>query len=375
MKISLINDTIYRYASGDPSAVGGAERYMWLLTRAMAARGWSATIGVPSALEPGERAEIHGVRFVGLERSHLVRAFSAFLAAERPDWCHWFGADHLLGPLVAVAKLAGTRTVFSAQFDLDVHPRHALYRRPRLWPLYAAGLAGSSRIFLQHQRQLAELPARWRPKSTTVPGIVEPAADFVPHGDRRPYVSWVGVLRQPKRPDLLIEIARRLPSIEFVVCGGVSAHRSPPGYGDMMRKTLETVPNIRYLGHVAPDRAIDVIARSALLLSTSEREGFPSVFLEAWAHGTPVVSLGVDPDGCIATRRLGVVSNGVGAAADDITALVASADRRQEAALRCRAHVAAAHSADAAVAIVKRALAMGGAHPAAEASPHVAERA
>jgi glycosyltransferase involved in cell wall biosynthesis len=375
MKISLVDDTVYRYASGDPSAAGGAERYMWLLTRAMAARGWSATIGVPSALAPDERTEIDGVRFVGLERSHLVRAFFAFLAAERPDWCHWFSAEHLLGPLVAVAKLAGTRTVFSAQFDLDVHPRHALYRRPRLWPLYAAGLAGSSRIFLQHQRQLEELPALWRPKATTVPGIVDLAADFVPHRDRRPYVSWVGVLRQHKRPDLLIEIARRLPSVEFVVCGGVSAHRSPPGYGDMMRKTLEAAPNIRYLGHVAPDRAIDVIARSALLLSTSEREGFPSVFLEAWAHGTPVVSLGVDPDGFIATRGLGVVSNGVGSAADDITALVASADRRQDAALRCRAHVAAAHSADAAVAIVNRALATGGAHLAAEASPQAAERA
>ena len=46
MKIVYVNDVVYAYATGDPSANGGAERYGWHLTRALANAGWSVTVGV-----------------------------------------------------------------------------------------------------------------------------------------------------------------------------------------------------------------------------------------------------------------------------------------------------------------------------------------
>jgi glycosyltransferase involved in cell wall biosynthesis len=356
MKIALIDDTIYRYASGNELASGGAERFMWLLTRALVARGWSATVGTWSALAPGERRHIDNVDFVGVDRGISVRAIYRFLAAEKPDWCHWFGASQLLGPAVAAGKLTGTRTLFSAQFDLDVHPRQALHARPRWWPLYALGLFGSERIFVQHHQQYLALPAVLQRKACVVPGVVNVPEDFRPHKLRAPVVAWVGVLRQPKRPDLLIELAQRLPSVEFVVCGGPSAHRSPPGYGEMMVRKLKDVPNIRYLGHTPPARAIEIIGEAALLLSTSDGEGFPSVFLEAWAYGTPVVSLQIDPDGLIASRRLGAVSHGLELAPKAITTLLESDDIRQETALRCRQYVSQRHAGPVVADFVERAL-------------------
>ena len=305
MKMVLVDERVYGYASGDPLVAGGAERYVWLLTRALVASGWSATVGVRTALKAGERVRIDGVEFVGIGEGQFFAVFYRFLMSERPDWCHWFCASHILGPAVAIGKLTGTRTIFSAQFDLDVRPREALSSRRRLWPLYALGLIGSSKIFLQHREQYAELPTRWQSKAYVVPGVVNLPDVVTPHARRRPYVAWVGVLRQPKRPDLLIEIARRLPSVDFVVCGAPSSHRSPPGYGERIIDDFKAIPNLRYLGHVPPDRAIEIIGDAALLLSTSDGEGFPSVFLEAWANGTPVVSLSIDPDRLIARKRLG----------------------------------------------------------------------
>ena len=38
MKIVFLNDLIYAYAIGAPSAVGGAERQQWLLARALGQR-------------------------------------------------------------------------------------------------------------------------------------------------------------------------------------------------------------------------------------------------------------------------------------------------------------------------------------------------
>src|SRR3989442_1797651 len=123
MKIVFVNDSIYAYASGDPSAIGGAERQQWLLSRALAGAGWAVTIGVRERLEAGKRRTINGVDFVGIGQGPFLLAFYRFLVSERPDW--WYGrcADHLLGPIVQIAKFARVRTIFSAASDTDVHPR------------------------------------------------------------------------------------------------------------------------------------------------------------------------------------------------------------------------------------------------------------
>ena len=356
MKIVFVNDMVYRYARRDPGAVGGSERYQWLLARALAAFGWATVVGVRRGLDAGARNRIDGVDFVGIGRGQFFVALYSFLAAERPDWCFWFGSTHQLGPAVAIAGLTGARSGFSAQFDLDVLPRQALTERRRFWPLYALGLEGSRSLFLQHQGQFAQLARRWQPKAHVVPGVVEVPDSFEPHATRDPYVAWVGVLRQPKRPDILVDIARRCPNVRFKVCGGVSAHRSPPGYGERYAAELAKLPNVEYLGHVAPEIAIEVISHAALLLSTSEAEGFPSVFVEAWAHGTPVVSLQVDPDHVIRRFGLGFVPESATTAPGEIERFINAPEERQAAALRSRDYVQQTHSASAVAARVDQLL-------------------
>ena len=356
MKIALVNDVAYRYAAGDTAAVGGAERYQWLMARALAAHGWEAVVGVQSALPAGRRIRIDGVDFVGIGSRSFLSTLYRFFSAERPDWCFWFGSTHWLGPAAAVASLAGVRTAFSAQFDLDVLPRQALSERQRFWRLYAWGLAASRTIFVQHRGQYEQLPPGLRSKTHLMPGVVAVPASATPHTTRRPYVAWVGVLRQPKRPELLIEIARASPTTEFVVCGGASTHRSPSGYGERIIGELTRVPNITYLGHASPQRALDVIANAALLLSTSDAEGFPSVFVEAWAHGTPVVSMKIDPDRVIQRYGLGVMTPSVGTATGTILRLINSSSERHAIGARARDYAMRVHSGGAVAQRIEQAL-------------------
>ena len=72
MKIVFIEDGIYAYASGSPWAVGGSERSQWLLSRVLAAGGWSVTVGVREAMKMGAREVINGVEFVGIGQDRFL---------------------------------------------------------------------------------------------------------------------------------------------------------------------------------------------------------------------------------------------------------------------------------------------------------------
>jgi len=152
------------------------------------------------------------------------------------------------------------------------------------------------------------------------------------------------MLRQPKRPDLLLEIARKAQNLRFIVCGGPSTHRSPNGYVTPIVDALKNLPNVDYRGQVAPDNAHKIIANASVLLCTSDGEGFPNIFLEAWASGTPVVSLTVDPDHVIERKKMGVISKNVDNAIADLTALINRPEHCEEIAVRSRQHVAETHS-------------------------------
>jgi glycosyltransferase involved in cell wall biosynthesis len=348
VKILFFNFTngVHAYASGDPRAVGGAERQQWYLARSLASAGWEVIVGLlgPSNAANGE--VIDNVRFVRLPayRGLLapVQRFVALyrlLRCEAPDWLYWRCASYLFGPAVAIAKLASVKIVFAAAFDTDVQPRRALTERRGLWPLYAWGLSMCERIFVQHSGQLHELPAKLQSKAAVVQNIIDLPRGVKQHVDREPYVAWVGMLRQPKRPDLLLEIAKRAQHLRFKVCGGITDHRTPEGYGTLVAERLAQLPNVEYLGQVAPSVACEVIANAAALLCTSDGEGFPNTFLEAWTNGTSVVSLRVDPDQILTRFQLGCLSLDSEKAGDDLTRLVDSPQQREEISVRAREYV------------------------------------
>ena len=351
MKIAFLNDLAHEYAVGGANALGGLERNIWFYSRALAATGWTVKIGVRGSLKGNERQVVEGVEYVGIGHGQVLAAWYRFLAAERPDWLYWGGADHLWGPLVELAKLAGVRTVFAAALDADVEPHRAAIRRSRLWPLYAWGLWRADRIFVQHTGQLMRLHPRMRGKARVLPKVclLPPTVKF--HAQRQKYVAWVATLKQHKRPDILVDIATRLPDVKFVVCGGPTDYLTTADYGRQMVHALTNLSNVEYRGRVSSEEANQVIADAAMLLCTSDIEGFPNTFTQAWANGTPIVTLNVDPDNLIEQKGLGAVSRTIDRAVSDIVTLLGSADRREEIAARAKRHILDNHNPAAVVGI------------------------
>lgn len=103
-----------------------------------------------------------------------------------------------------------------------------------------------------------------------------PAAFFPTVGG---YVAYVGRLSEEKGYDLLVDVARRHPEIEFRLAGA------------LRDGCEENVPrNVRLLGHLSKDD-LGAFLRDACLVALPSRcyEGFPMTILEAAAYGKPVV--------------------------------------------------------------------------------------
>jgi glycosyltransferase involved in cell wall biosynthesis len=117
-------------------------------------------------------------------------------------------------------------------------------------------------------------------------------------------ILWVGRLSEEKRPAWMVRLAREVPGSNFEIVG---RSNNDSAFGRSIIRQLESLRNVRWRGYVPHCEMVAVYRRAGLLLCTSESEGFPNVFLEAWACGKGVLS-SVDPDSVITRFQLGRVA-------------------------------------------------------------------
>jgi glycosyltransferase involved in cell wall biosynthesis len=113
--------------------------------------------------------------------------------------------------------------------------------------------------------------------------------------------------------------------------------------------------NLRVEGAVPHNRVMDLMSSAILLVNTSELEGFPNVFLEAWSCGTPVATLGVDPDGLIHDEGLGWVCDSVDELARLLVYLRSNPHEVERVGQKCRHFVRVTMTADGGVDVLEQA--------------------
>jgi len=120
-------------------------------------------------------------------------------------------------------------------------------------------------------------------------------------------IVWVGSIRKVKQPHLIGDIAKKLEKYEFIIIGGKVDNELD--YYQKFIRSIEGVKNIRYIGIKNNNEVIQYIQNSTFLLNTSEKEGFPNTFLEAWYNYTPIISLFVNPDNLLTDNEIGFYCN------------------------------------------------------------------
>ncbi len=317
--ICIVAHFAYGAISGERAGhFGGVERQASLLAPWLLSRGYRVSLLTWDEGTPGDE-DIGGIRVVKMcRRDAGVRGIRFFhprwtslcrgMRKADADLYYQNCAEYVTGQVALWCARNDRRFVYSVASDPDCDPKLPKLRTVRERVLYRYGLRHADRVVVQtrtQQRMLKEgfgVGASILPMACPAPRenrMEAPDAGAV--GAFR--VVWVGRLSRIKRPEMFIEIARATPDVSFEVVGAPDREDE---YSSGLYRSTEGLANLTLHGRLPRERMDAVYRGASVLCCTSESEGFPNTFLEAWSHGLPVVST-VDPDGVIASRRLGAV--------------------------------------------------------------------
>lgn len=317
--ICIVAHFAYGAITGERSGhFGGVERQVSLLAPWLASRGYRVSLLTWDEGNPGDEniggvrvvkmcrrdAGMHGLRFFHPRWTSLCEAMSRADA----DLYYQNCAEYVTGQVALWCRRKRRHFVYAVASDPDCHPALPKLRTLREKVLYRYGLRHADRVVVQTRTQKEMLregfgiDARILPMACPTPPE-GPSSERERGGSGRFRVLWVGRLSRIKRPEMFIEIARTMPEIEFDVVGAPDREDE---YASRLYRSAAGIRNLTLSGRVRRDGMAAIYRGASLLCCTSESEGFPNAFLEAWSLGLPVVST-FDPDGLIATRRLGEV--------------------------------------------------------------------
>ncbi|MEM9056867.1 MAG: glycosyltransferase, partial [Pseudomonadota bacterium] len=270
---------------------------------------------------------IPGLRFFHPRMTSIWRAFEAADAAVYYQSC----AGMMTGLVARYCAAHDRKLIFRIAHDTDCVPGEELIRFSRDRVLYRYGLKRADFISAQGVHQ-QELLTKHHGLDSAVTNMAVEVPSLTGSADKDIDVLWVNNLREFKRPDLAIELARLLPERRMVMIGGPVPGRER--YFEEMRAAAAEVPNLEFLGAVPYAEVNEYFHRTRVFVNTSDSEGFPNSFLQAWVRAVPVISF-FDPDGLIASRGLGAAPAALDAMQAAVVTLLDD-DTRAPVATACR---------------------------------------
>jgi glycosyltransferase involved in cell wall biosynthesis len=350
--------------------VGGAEVQQSILSRALAEAGFEVSM-VCNDFGQADGVRVHGVT---VYKSHRLdqgipvvrflhpRLSSTWSALRRAnaDIYYTRSSSMLTGIVAAFCRRHGRKSVYAAASDVDFVPaRQPLRFRRDRW-MYEYGLRHADAIIVQNAFQQETCIESYGRRSIVIPSAYAPPPGAA--ADENGTVLWAGTVRDYKQPELLLEIARRLPQHRFVMVGGPGGGRpQDQRYFDGVKREAASLRNVEFSGFVPYAGVEAYFNRARVFVNTSRYEGFPNTFLQAWARGVPTVSF-VDTGSRQALEPVYAVVRDVSEAAREISRLMLDDDHWRSASARCRAHYWAYHSMGSVTARYAKALtALGGA--------------
>jgi len=327
--------------------IGGAEVQSYLLASELARRGWNVTYATPqdSTLSREQRERVQPMKLSEFPVGKMKSAIDVFkvirhLGAINADVYYQRGENVLTFPAACAAKLRHAKFLWASSMDVDCGPGKFWKRLRDKFVFYdPRSLAGGLNAKIKDRvnawsKKSADLVLvqteanRQRvADSYGIDAHIFPTVHALPNAtvekESPPVVLWLASLKEWKRPELFIALARDCQDIHarFILAGRTVSRKYP----DTLLRMMEGLENIQYAGPLSFHESETLIGKASIFVNTSEaQEGFPNTFIQSWMQGTLVLSLEVDPDGYLMDRGLGFKCDSVENMAQKIKELLSS---------------------------------------------------
>ncbi len=252
------------------------------------------------------------------------------------------GAQRALYPVSIIANCFGAKVIFFGASDVNFIPYKAAVGNKINHTLYNRALRNVHFIIAQNDYQKTELFRNYGRNCLIIPNIWD-GTSMVKEESSKYDVVWISNFRRLKRAEWVLDLAKLLPNISFAIAGGPNT----PDYYELIKSKADLLSNIDFLGPISIAKANSLVNNSKLLLCSSEYEGFPNTFLQAWNASKPVIST-VDPNKLLETHKLGIKCDTVEQMAEAIKLLLNNPSEYNSYSERIDNYFTIAHSANAA---------------------------
>ncbi len=330
--------------------VGGAEVQQSILARAFAATGYRVTVacedvGQQEAIEV-DRVTVHntfrpksGLPILRFFHPHISLTWRALARADA-DIYYQRGCGILTGIVAAFCRVHRRRFVFAGAHDQDFDWKLPKVKKIQDKFIFRWGIRNADAVVVQNAQQLDMAGASGFNPILIGSCYLKPANASL---SRQGYVLWVARFCSWKRPEIFIELARRLPQFNFRMVGGAGSEAGEAGFFETIKQQAVNVHNLEFVGfvpHADVEREFD---GARIFVNTSEAEGFPNTFLQTWARSIPTVSFvqsALDKDG----KSIGRAVQNVDALAQAVSELMEDDGVWHQEGERCRQYFEAHHS-------------------------------
>jgi glycosyltransferase involved in cell wall biosynthesis len=294
--ICFVSLSAWPVLSGDASipSVGGAEVQQLILARGLIGKGYRVSLICMDYGQPDKcivdgitvyrcHAPREGIPVIRFLHPRLTTVWSAMKRANA-DIYYQRTCGALTGIVAAFCRRYQRKFIFAAAHDFDFDPQLPLIRYARDRALYRWGLQCADVVLTQSNYQLESCKIHFGRLALQLSNCYAPpdTASSDPLG----YVLWAATMRKWKRPELFMDIAEKLPQIRFRMVGGPDDRE----YYEHLRRRALSIQNLQFGGFIPFVRIEQEFDGARVFVNTSESEGFPNTFLQAWSRAIPTVA-------------------------------------------------------------------------------------